>query len=49
MLQNRPMTALRNNNEKDAAISAAEKEYAESGVLMDVREALSFLRRKQIG
>ena len=33
------------NNEIDAAISAAEKEYAEDGVLMDAREALSSLRR----
>lgn len=37
------------NNEIDAAISAAEKEYAEDGVLMDAREALSFLRRKHFG
>ena len=33
------------NNEIDAAISAAEKEYAEDGVLMDAREALSSLRK----
>ena len=37
------------NNEIDAAISAAEKEYAEDGVLMDAREALSSLRRKHFG
>ena len=37
------------NNEIDAAISAAEKEYAEDGVLMDAREALSSLRRKHCG
>ena len=37
------------NNEIDAAISAAEKEYAEDGVLMDAREALSALRRKHFG
>ena len=37
------------NNEVDAAISAAEKEYAEDGVLMDAREALSSLRRKHFG
>ena len=37
------------NNEIDAAISAAEKEYAEDGVLMDAREALASLRRKHFG
>lgn len=37
------------NNEIDAAISAAEKEYAEDGVLMDARETLSSLRRKHFG
>ena len=37
------------NNEIDAAISAAEKEYAEDSVLMDAREALSSLRRKHFG
>ena len=37
------------NNEIDAAIRAAEKEYAEDGVLMDAREALSSLRRKHFG
>ena len=37
------------NNEIDAAISPAEKEYAEDGVLMDAREALSSLRRKHFG
>ena len=37
------------NNEIDAAISAAEKEYAEDGVQMDAHEALSSLRRKHIG
>ena len=37
------------NNEIDAAISAVEKEYAEDGVLMDAREALSSLRRKHFG
>ena len=37
------------NNEIDAAISAAENEYAEDGVLMDAREALSSLRRKHFG
>ena len=37
------------NNEIVAAISAAEKEYAEDGVLMDAREALSSLRRKHFG
>lgn len=37
------------NNEIDVAISAAEKEYAEDGVLMDAREALSSLRRKHFG
>ena len=37
------------NNEIDAAISAAEKEYAEDGFLMDAREALSSLRRKHFG
>ena len=37
------------NNEIDAAISAAEKEYAEDDVLMDAREALSSLRRKHFG
>ena len=37
------------NNEIDAAISAAEQEYAEDGVLMDAREALSSLRRKHFG
>lgn len=37
------------NNEIDAAISAAEKEYAEDGVLMDAREVLSSLRRKHFG
>ena len=37
------------NNEIDAAISAAEKEYAEDGVLMDARQGLSSLRRKHFG
>ena len=37
------------NNEIDAAISAAEKDSAEDGVLMDAREALSSLRRKHFG
>lgn len=30
----------------DVAISEAEKEYADDGVLLDAREALSSLRRK---
>lgn len=40
------MTDLRNSDEIDTAISAAESEYAENGVLMDAHEALSSLRRK---
>lgn len=33
----------------DAAISEAEAEYAQSGMLHDAREALSSLRRKHFG
>ena len=33
----------------DAAIAEAEKEFAESGVLHDAREALPALRRKHFG
>lgn len=33
----------------DAAISEAEKEYASEGVLLEAREALSSLRRKNFG
>ena len=34
---------------EDAAISEAEREYADEGVLLDAREALSSLRRKHFG
>lgn len=34
---------------EDAAISEAEREYADDGVLLDAREALSSLRRKHFG
>lgn len=33
----------------DATISEAEKEYADDGVLLDARAALSSLRRKHFG
>ena len=33
----------------DAAISEAEKEFAEEGTLLDARETLSGLRRKYFG
>jgi prevent-host-death family protein len=33
----------------DAAIAAAEKDFAENGALLDGREALSSLRRKHFG
>ena len=33
----------------DAAISAAEAEYAADGILLDAHEALSSLRRKHFG
>lgn len=33
----------------DAAISEAEKEFAEEGILLDARETLSGLRRKYFG
>ena len=33
----------------DAAISEAEKEFAEEGTLLDARETLSGLRRKHFG
>ena len=33
----------------DAAISEAEKEFAEEGTLLDARETLSVLRRKYFG
>ncbi len=37
------------NARTDTAISEAEKEYADDGVLLDAREALSSLRRKHFG
>ncbi len=37
------------NARTDTAISEAEKEYADEGVLLDAREALSSLRRKHFG
>ncbi len=44
---------LQNDNdateEVDAAIRAAEKEFAEAGTLLDAREMLSGLRRKYFG
>lgn len=36
-------------SEIDRAISEAEKEYADDGVLTDARESLSCLRRKHFG
>ena len=33
----------------DAAISESEKEYANNGILLDAKEALSSLRRKHFG
>ena len=36
-------------SKEDAAISEAEREYADEGVLLDAREALSSLRRKHFG
>lgn len=35
--------------EIDRAISEAEKEYEENGIMMDARQALSELRRKHFG
>jgi prevent-host-death family protein len=37
------------SNKIDRAISEAEEEYARTGELLDVREALSSLRRKHLG
>ena len=38
--------AMLETSQADNAISEAEKEFAEGGVLIDAREALSSLRRK---
>ena len=40
---------LINTIQTDAAITEAEKEFEENGVLLDAREALSALRRRHFG